>query len=542
MINKALSNIYYSRRHCVYCNILNTIYKYYYKGKNYNTQGVINISYVDLYSIANINNTEARLIKYSSYYKDKKIKGMHYVNFDKSTNTLSISNPNHRTHHLATSFVVAIRDLSKVNSARKKAYELKKFLDFLSIWEIDLLECDLLVLILSFIDYLKCIAPSPAPKFTNAALFYSSLESIPLNRVAATSGRVISITPNNLLQQKNKKWEDLEPQSIYDIVATSIQYITYLSEKASTYKTLPLNQLPHKKAKSRSMLAGTLSPLRVETVDIEYLLAQSGIKLTHRSSKIRANHLLVMTLNEVNQLINIIHPSDYQNKLLFITLKLFGMRAGEAADLLVDTHNLSKNFLFLDDRQALEDLKQNISGDLEYNKILKQWVFHISEPSTDRYDMQAKTGLRSIPLVYSEKEFEQALIYGIKERFILINYLAPKDRHDYLFVSKRNGEKGSNITGSTINNRFETLAKKLYEQSHIDLRKYSPHSLRHFYATYLIREKGYRIDDVSKWLGHSSVEMTRSTYFHYLPSQTRNINVSKDISNTFKKEFNKLDN
>lgn len=45
---------------------------------------------------------------------------------------------------------------------------------------------------------------------------------------------------------------------------------------------------------------------------------------------------------------------------------------------------------------------------------------------------------------------------------------------------------------------------------------YSPHQLRHAYATALLSQR-VPITDVSKWLGHRSIEVTYSTYCHLLP-------------------------
>jgi len=39
-----------------------------------------------------------------------------------------------------------------------------------------------------------------------------------------------------------------------------------------------------------------------------------------------------------------------------------------------------------------------------------------------------------------------------------------------------------------------------------------PHSLRHRYATFLVREAKADLFDVSEWMGHSDTEITRKMY------------------------------
>ena len=64
-----------------------------------------------------------------------------------------------------------------------------------------------------------------------------------------------------------------------------------------------------------------------------------------------------------------------------------------------------------------------------------------------------------------------------------------------------------------------SIVKRLEKSKGIDLKDYSPHSMRHFFATYLIKSKKYSILDVSKYLGHSGEETTVKTYYHYIDSE-----------------------
>jgi integrase len=47
--------------------------------------------------------------------------------------------------------------------------------------------------------------------------------------------------------------------------------------------------------------------------------------------------------------------------------------------------------------------------------------------------------------------------------------------------------------------------------------EFIPHSLRHFYASTVLAE-GIPITEVSRWLGHKSIEVTHQIYGHLVPS------------------------
>ncbi|MCI0604484.1 site-specific integrase, partial [bacterium] len=52
----------------------------------------------------------------------------------------------------------------------------------------------------------------------------------------------------------------------------------------------------------------------------------------------------------------------------------------------------------------------------------------------------------------------------------------------------------------------------------LGLRKIRLHDLRHTYATFLL-QKGASVWWVSRQMGHSSIQVTIDTYFHYLPDE-----------------------
>lgn len=497
------------------------------------------MSYDKLMEIEDIEDVNSRLIKHANYYSSTELNGLHYVNFDKDTNTLSISCPNHRTHHLATSFLIKEKKSNSINTVKKRAYDLKKFLDFLLIWNIDLLECDLLNLISGFVSYLRCIDPSPAPLFSDTMIFYSTLKKLPLNVTANSLGKVIKIGYQNNGFMASNSWEDSSYIAIRNIVSSSIKYIRFLKEKSTMYKSLNTDEFPVKAVKKQSALSGTLrSNSTVKVIDTDFILLDAGMKKKRYSSAYFSLDLKVLQLEEIDEFMDSLASDNYQNKLLFTILKCFGLREGEASSLQVDVSKLSQDFMYMDFNDAIEHLKKNLAGDIEYDSRIEKWICHVNPNASTKYNQQSKTGARSIPLVFTETNFEFYLFYGLVERQILMS--RDNREHNFLFVSRSSkDERGNPITGDTVYTRFKYYADKLNTSGGIDLTDYSPHSMRHFFATHLIRTKKYNLLDVSKFLGHTSELVTLKTYYHFMDLETLELNVSKDILEKFRKEVDK---
>jgi integrase len=67
------------------------------------------------------------------------------------------------------------------------------------------------------------------------------------------------------------------------------------------------------------------------------------------------------------------------------------------------------------------------------------------------------------------------------------------------------------ISGSTFRHRFRTAA------STAELPGFRAHDLRHVFASVALAG-GIPVSDVSRWLGHRSIELTYRTYSHFIPS------------------------
>lgn len=189
----------------------------------------------------------------------------------------------------------------------------------------------------------------------------------------------------------------------------------------------------------------------------------------------------------------------------------------------------------MDRSEAINQLKDNLSGDIRYDKKLKKWICDVVPRDEDnRFDVKTKTGGRSIHLVIPNSDFEERLLLGIIHRDIIMNQ--NNISHNKLFIKVSNQSKGGQpITGSTINSRFSYLAEKLNLQNGYNLTDYSPHDIRHFYATHLITRLNYAVFEVSKLLGHASTETTIQRYYHFIDSKNLD-DENKKIYDKFKEK------
>lgn len=500
------------------------------------------MSYNNLIALENIFDDKEKLIGHSKYYKSLEINGLHYVYYDRDSNTIAICHPNHRTHHLATTYIIKGKNKKSINTIKGEAYAIKKFLDFLMIWDINLNECDILYVLFGFVSYLRCIPEKVGNNFERSDFLLSNLKKIPLNESANSAGKVLSIGYNKDGFMKAEKWKSNSYNAISKIVSKVISYITFLQEKTKEFEGINLNLLPRKKVNTKySLEGGTLGDGCIYKIDIDYILTESGFKKPKSTSFTGSVDVSnVLRLDEVDKLIDTIPSNNYQNKLLFTILKCFGLREGEACSLHIDTSKLNPRFMYMDKNDAINELKENLKGDIEFSKTLEKWVCYVRDDDGDtRFDTQSKTGNRIVSLCIPNSNFEEHLLYGLIQRDII---LTDKDiTHDLLLivVSDRNGNKGKPLTGSDVYDRYRSLAKRLYNNTGYDLRTYCPHSIRHFYATHMITNLGYSVFEVSKLLGHASVETTIKTYFHFI-NPNKLDDATKSMYDKYKEKEEKL--
>ncbi len=485
------------------------------------------MSYSELLEYSNNLEHSLRLINFAKYYSRLELEGLHYVTFIKESNTLSISCPDHSTHHLATSYLIEKNSQYPINTVRSRAHDLKKFLDFLMLWNIDPADGDLLVILESFADYLRNIRSEK--KMIAHSIEWSIATEVPLHIKAATKGKVVAIGYDNAGFKGVKNWHELSYSTISQTVGTAIQYLGFLQQRTTQYKTLPLNLLPVKSKYAKTMLSGTLGNQLYKFIDIKAILMKVGLKAPTKKNNMILRQK-VFKPDEFEFFMNAIPAYHRQNCLLFYVLGWFGLRASEAANIMIDTTTLPQNLIYMEHFEVREYIKKNLRGDIEYSQHINQWVCYVVERENEDYRSQHKTGSREVPLLFSEEYFLDLLVYALREREILIQYTAKP--HSFLFVSLRS--KGNPITGASVGSKFINYVNKIEKQQHRNFKTFSPHSFRHFFATYLLRIKRKNISDVSRWLGHSSVEITRDTYSHYLHSkEDTDKEVVKDMAHTF---------
>ena len=147
------------------------------------------------------------------------------------------------------------------------------------------------------------------------------------------------------------------------------------------------------------------------------------------------------------------------------------------------------------------------------------------------FELMYASGLRLSELVnlrvsniHVKNRFVQVTGKGRVERIVPINSYAlayvveyiENHRHesvtanskDFLFLSRSGGCKGSQMSTSAF---YQTMVRYM-DKAEIP-RLYSPHSLRHAFATHLLNA-GADILSISRMLGHASVNTT-SIYTHY---------------------------
>ena len=103
---------------------------------------------------------------------------------------------------------------------------------------------------------------------------------------------------------------------------------------------------------------------------------------------------------------------------------------------------------------------------------------------------------------------------GDKERVVPLVPVMENELRMYL-ADHPNGSEyvfpGETKTGWWSISSFEkTLSRACVK---LNLRHFTPHSLRHFYATYLL-QKGAKLEVVSRLLGHASIGLTGDIYRH----------------------------
>lgn len=185
---------------------------------------------------------------------------------------------------------------------------------------------------------------------------------------------------------------------------------------------------------------------------------------------------------------------------IFTVLFNTGMRIGEATALTWDDIDFKNHTISV----SKTNTYGKFLGDLEYG-------FHITEPKTEN-------SKRTIPMI---QEVEEALkrqkeinkSYKFDKKFVVDGY------SDFVFITK-NGKPRDRTNFNdickkivdSINFMLENAAK-LENRSFEPIRKFTPHTTRHTFATRAF-EAGMSPKTVQEILGHGTLQMTMDIYTH----------------------------
>ncbi|WP_170108196.1 tyrosine-type recombinase/integrase [Flavobacterium sediminis] len=198
-----------------------------------------------------------------------------------------------------------------------------------------------------------------------------------------------------------------------------------------------------------------------------------------REEQNQRDSLQILTQDEIKQLFK---ATDYSNeqerirkrdKVILVLLYSCGLRRNEVVNLKI------KDIVFDKERIHVrkgKNYKERFVPINEYNlRIIEEYI----------YDYR--------PAFYNYKQTE----------YLLINY------------------RGKPLQGQSLSNRLTAIAL-ITENRELITKNITPHILRHSIATHLL-EKGAKIETISQFLGHSSLESTQ-IYTHLLEHKAKTNN------------------
>ncbi|WP_458352348.1 tyrosine-type recombinase/integrase [Peribacillus frigoritolerans] len=473
--------------------------------------------YDHLRHIDNTLDSTDRLRDFIQIYSSANIKGLHYVHFDGKENVIQIYTPSHKLHYYSTCFLLKQKYTdTPINTVLRQGHQLRRFMDFLEFWNIDLLEVDTFTVVVSFVSYLRLLKSERATP--NRAIQWSLLNQVPLHERAKNFGKVSTIRLNFEGIMVQDRFEDFSHNTICGFVETACKYLGFLKKETHDFADIDLSSIPVKQRAFTTTLTGTTGrKTKVIVTDVHAILREASFSNPNASGNlIQPLSEEVMTEEDVKKFISLIPSGDIQTILLFYILMSFGLRRAEARNLMFVSNNVPNDLYLWDINKAQDWLKTELHGDISYDNTIKAWVCDVVKREVTNFQSQNKTVRRRlIPNLFSQHDLTNVLLEHIKERQLVMKEAAQE--HDYLFYSTSNNSKGEAITGGTIYSKYRSVISGS-EKENFYL-NFSPHSFRHFFATHLIRIKHKPIYDVSRWLGHKDEKTTRTIYLHYLPDQ-----------------------
>ncbi len=198
-----------------------------------------------------------------------------------------------------------------------------------------------------------------------------------------------------------------------------------------------------------------------------------------REEQNQRDSLQILTQDEIKALFKATEYSNQlekirkRDKVILVLLYSCGLRRNEVINLKIKDILFDKERIYV---KKGKNYKERYVPINDYNlKIIEEYI----------YDYR--------PLFYNYKETE----------YLLINY------------------RGTQLLGQSLCNRLYEIAKTTNNEKLIE-KNITPHILRHSIATHLL-EKGAKIETISQFLGHSSLESTQ-IYTHLLEDKAKTNN------------------
>jgi site-specific recombinase XerD len=228
-----------------------------------------------------------------------------------------------------------------------------------------------------------------------------------------------------------------------------------------------------------------------------------------------------VTANDILEYIEFLKEQNYKNATINRKIsslsKLFKVMvvAGEIKQNPVDVLKQFKNVSFKTNKEVkisltLEDIKEAVNDVSEYDEeiviIIKTLVktgLRVSEMINIRNDNIEKYDDKNYNIRIVGKRNKERFIF-LENKFLdLIKKIYPDSMEsEFLFYNRVGNRLDRRVIWGKIRAFFfRRIGKKV-----------TPHTLRHFYATYKINKEKHDIKAVSRYLGHSDVSTTLNSY------------------------------
>ncbi|MBR5565978.1 MAG: tyrosine-type recombinase/integrase [Roseburia sp.] len=222
-----------------------------------------------------------------------------------------------------------------------------------------------------------------------------------------------------------------------------------------------------------------------KAIDSDLLTKNVAKQLNTVISKEDKKERRVLTVSEAELFLGEAQKSFYHN--LFVLALETGMRIGELCGLQWQDIDFEKKVLY-------------VRHTLCYFRKDGKYIFEM-------HDAKTKNGRRTIPL--TTKALEALRRQRIQKQKILFKGIETEEQYrDLVFVTKNNRPTQQFIVQEAISSVVNRICKV-----HSDYEMFSPHCLRHTFATRAI-ENGMQPKTLQKILGHGSLQMTMDLYCH----------------------------